>query len=556
MATINGNSGNNTLGGTNVFDIIKGFGGNDTLNGLGGGDLLDGGTGDDTMNGGSGDDTYIVDSFGDVVTERTGFGRDTIRSSVTRTLGVNIENLTLMGGLALSGTGNASNNFMLGNEAANTLRGLDGDDNLWGAGGNDRLEGGAGADNLVGGAGADRMLGGAGFDTYQFTAGDVVTELAGGGRDKVISSVDHNLRVNFEDLELTGGAITGSGNNLVNVITGNGSNNTLRGFGDKDTLDGGAGSDRLFGGTGHDIFVVDSTGDRVFENAGEGTDLVRSSVTFNLGTTPHVEQLTLTGTANRSGFGNGLDNLINGNDGNNVLRGFGGIDTLFGNNGNDTLDGGTGNDQMTGGRGNDVYVVDSAGDQAFEFVGGGTDRIESFITFDLTTTPEVEDLTLLGTARLDGTGNARDNVIRGNVESNQLNGGGGNDVLIGGRGQDGLDGGPGADVYRFVTLADSFISSPILFSDFLTFSQADGDRIDLSAIDADVTNDAAINDTFTFVGTGALGTFTPGRVRYEHTTFGGSPVTRVQVNVDLLDDPEFELILLGHLTMTASDFNL
>jgi trimeric autotransporter adhesin len=234
----------------------------------------------------------------------------------------------------------------------------------------------------------------------------------------VFSSINYILGANLEDLALTGTALTGDGNVLDNVISGNGANNTLRGFGGKDTLDGGLGADRMFGGIGNDTFVVDNAGDRVFESAGEGSDLIRSSITFDLGTSPAVEDLTLTGTANINGTGTGLDNLLHGNPGNNVLRGLGGIDTLFGHGGNDTVDGGAGNDKMTGGTGNDVFTVDSAGDQVFEFVGGGTDRIESFITFDLSTTSEVENLTLLGTDRIDGTGNALDNVIRGNANTN------------------------------------------------------------------------------------------------------------------------------------------
>jgi Ca2+-binding RTX toxin-like protein len=67
-------------------------------------------------------------------------------------------NLTLIGGAAISGTGNALRNLIIGNNAANTLRGLDGFDDLMGQGGNDRLEGGNGRDALDGGVGADRMI--------------------------------------------------------------------------------------------------------------------------------------------------------------------------------------------------------------------------------------------------------------------------------------------------------------------------------------------------------------------------------------------------------------
>ena len=59
--------------------------------------MLDGGAGADTMLGGAGNDTYVVDATTDVVTEAAGQGTDTIQSSVTYTLGANVENLTLTG---------------------------------------------------------------------------------------------------------------------------------------------------------------------------------------------------------------------------------------------------------------------------------------------------------------------------------------------------------------------------------------------------------------------------------------------------------------------------
>ena len=59
--------------------------------------VLDGGAGADTLVGGTGNDTYVVDNAGDVVTEGAGAGTDTVQSSVTFTLGANVENLTLTG---------------------------------------------------------------------------------------------------------------------------------------------------------------------------------------------------------------------------------------------------------------------------------------------------------------------------------------------------------------------------------------------------------------------------------------------------------------------------
>jgi len=64
-----------------------------------------------------------------------------------------------------------------------------------------------------------------------------------------------------------------------------------------------------------------------------GIDEVRSSVDFTLGS--HLENLTLTGTADIDGAGNSLDNLLLGNAGANLLRGGKGNDTLNGGGGID-----------------------------------------------------------------------------------------------------------------------------------------------------------------------------------------------------------------------------
>lgn len=121
--TTGGTARADILVGTSGDDRLLALSGNDQLIGLVGNDQLDGGTGADQLIGGSGDDMYIVDDMGDVVTELVNEGVDTVRSSVTRTLEANVENLVLTGTEAINGTGNELENILTGNSAANVLTG-------------------------------------------------------------------------------------------------------------------------------------------------------------------------------------------------------------------------------------------------------------------------------------------------------------------------------------------------------------------------------------------------------------------------------------------------
>jgi trimeric autotransporter adhesin len=144
-----GNSLVNVIRGNEAANVISGLDGNDTLYGNGGNDTLDGGNGVDTMYGGLGNDTYVVDNTGDVVSENPGEGTDLVQSSITYTLGSDVENLTLTGSSAINGTGNGLDNIITGNSAANVLMGGDGNDTIHGGGGADMLTGGVGNDTFT-----------------------------------------------------------------------------------------------------------------------------------------------------------------------------------------------------------------------------------------------------------------------------------------------------------------------------------------------------------------------------------------------------------------------
>ncbi|MBN4004324.1 DVUA0089 family protein [Nostoc sp. LPT] len=150
--------------GTNGNDSIFGDNQNNRLSGNNGNDTLDGGLGIDTLNGGAGDDTYVVDTTLDTITEAANSDIDSVRSSVSYTLGANLENLRLREGGNFTGTGNSLNNFLFGNTSNNTLNGRVGDDTLDGSNGDDILNGEDGNDSLQGGPGNEILNGGSGND--------------------------------------------------------------------------------------------------------------------------------------------------------------------------------------------------------------------------------------------------------------------------------------------------------------------------------------------------------------------------------------------------------
>lgn len=384
------------------------------------------------------------------------------------------------------------------------------------------------------------LAGGTGNDTYLVHAAtDRITEKLGEGTDTVIAGISWTLGSHLENLTLKAGAsaINAIGNTLNNVITGNNGDNKLNGSDGNDTLIGGggnddlrgdAGGDRMEGGTGDDIYRVSSRGDSVVERAGEGRDTVYATFSYVL--PEHVEALILNGAAALAGTGNARANTLTGTSGDNVLDGGAGIDT------------------MLGGAGNDTYFVDDRSDRVFETVSissasdaGGIDTVNSLVSYSLGGAGRqfIENLTLLGTGAISGTGNDLPNRINGNGAANTLigkggndrligyggddriDGGAGNDTLIGGSGLDRLSAGSGQDTLTGNTGIDFFIFTNEALADAATkaaadlitdFNHAERDRIDLRLVDANLLLSG--DQAFQFLGTAAF-TGTAGELRIE-----------------------------------------
>ena len=264
--------------------------------------------------------------------------------------------------------------------------------------------------------------------------------------------------------------------------------------------------------------------------------------------------------------GNTGQDRLYGGDGNDKLVGGRGSDQLYGGEGNDKLIGGFGLDYHAGGAGNDTYTVDRTGDLVVENAGEGTDEVRSsVINLDLANYANVEDLRLTGAANLDLVGNGGANSLTGNDAKNKItgNGGadtidgrGGKDILLGNGGADMLTGGMGRDKLTGGANADRFIFNAAAETgttgttrDKITdFSQAQGDRIDLSAIDA---KSGGGNQAFSFIGTDAFSS-TKGELQFVQN--GGKTLVRGDIDGDGVKD--FEIELSGLHTLTAGDFLL
>lgn len=310
--------------------------------------------------------------------------------------------------------------------------------------------------------------------------------------------------------------------------------------------------------------LVGNGGSDTFYGLGYGTSYVGGSgndtVDFSMQKTSVYADLT----SNMSYRGEhfvAIDNLVGGN-GNDTLIGNGSINVLTGGNGSDTLDGRGGADTMVGGKGDDMYYVDNIGDQVVEKAGEGTDMVSSQISYALG--QNLENLELLGTSAINGTGNALGNLMLGNAAANKilgldgndtlhgnggndiLDGGNGDDKLYGGSGQDALTGGAGKDTFYFNSSADSKVSAPDHITDFVQGK----DKIGLTAMDANTLKSG--DQGFSFIGSTNFSN-NAGELRFEK--HDGYTMIQGDTNGDGIADFAVQLDHFAY-SVKASDFLL
>ncbi len=584
---LTGGLGADSLVGGLGDDTLTGGDGADTLNGGAGVDSLVGGMGDDRLTGGAGVDRFLVEAGTDTLTDLAFGGNDVLvvqaGAAAVVTMGghwtpsagtsnagtasvavagynVNLASVGGASGWALSNAHIRAVN-LVGSSQGDTITGGIGEDRLRGHGGADSLVGGAGNDQIWGGAGDDTMTGGAGMDRFLVDFGtDVITDLGAGGRDVVIVSAGATLQATLAanwmatTATINGGVanLTAAGFNVIldaangvsgwNVSNaGNPNGVILAGSFQADTLTGGDGDDTIAG-------TQNNNGGTEFLDGGAGADWLHGSHPLLFG---------------------GPGSHLNGGEG---------ADTLVGGPGSDTMTGGAGIDRFHTFR-TDVITDLGAGGADVVICTVG-DTLQATLAADWTATTAtinggVANLTAAGfdvnlqaASGVSGwnVSNAGDaNAVRltGSVRNDRLVGGEGADVLRGSTGLDTLEGGGGADTLdgqgggRLTggAGADIFVfTSPegvdgCVITDF---NAAEGDRLDLRALDA---NPELEERQLDFIGSDSFGEIIfegeptgvnkSGAMRFENGWL------QFDVNADGVADRQMQL--LGVTTLTAAE---
>ena len=414
--------------------------------------MLNGMTGADRLAGLGGNDIYFVDNVGDVVAEAANQGTDTIRSTISRTLPGNVENLILFTGAAIRGNGNDLNNTITANSADNVLYGVGGADTINGADGNDIIVGGNGNDSIAGGTGRDIITGGLGSATM----------IGGLGNDAFVLTAPGDTSFSSGDV-IDGTVEAGTVDTLVLATAGNYNlaNSSVRNI-DLVTLTQNA--------AGYNIGLSSNL---MLGTANSQQLVIAPAVTMTHGI--YVSALLATaGSIRIDGVRlNGDDDFVGGS-GNDILMSGAGNDDIIGDEGDDTLDGGNGNDVLWGWTGDDTLSGGAGNDN---FLGwSGDDSINGGAGDDIVHGGDDDDT-------IDG--GASNDTITGGIGDDTINGGAGDDTITSGTGKDTLIGGTGSDTF-VVTAADDGFNGSILFQDTIdgTAEAVTTDTIVLATADA------------------------------------------------------------------------
>jgi hemolysin type calcium-binding protein len=359
--------------------------------------------------------------------------------------------------------GDDARNLIVGDALRDVMQGGKGADTLDGGGADDVLSGGEGADSLLGGDGDDSLAGGDKNDTLRGGAGNDILD----GTEPLNAPVEKRV---------AGGALAES-----NVVFGEAGDDRITGGEGRDVLDGdndtlGAGGDDTIDGAGGDDVITGGGADDVIFG-GAGDDQIHGGRRFT----------DTTGTGR---------NAIEGGEGDDSLTGEEAADTLLGGVGDDTLKGRGGGDVLNGGDDFDIanYVFGAPAGVIIDLLAGTSSG------------GHAQGDTLIGIEAVIGTSFA--DRLTGDAANNRLDGEDGSDTLLGGEGRDTIRGGSvfgesaaaadritggkdadilngdaGGDLFVYLAVRDSGVdpSKRDLIADF---SRAQGDRIDLSAIDA------------------------------------------------------------------------
>jgi Ca2+-binding RTX toxin-like protein len=270
---------------------------------------------------------------------------------------------------------------------------------------------------------------------------------------------------------------------------------------------------------------------------------------------PETQTAHITVQPETPGFLKGHDMItINGNDKANKLTGTAWDEQIFGLGGNDTIEGGGGLDDLFGGEGNDKFLANSTSAEDFDG-GAGKDTIDYSKVLAAPDSYSIIDLVFNEAAGLaDGdtyrkienvTGSAGADAISGSAGANLISGAAGEDFLRGRGGKDQLIGGEDGDYFAFGSTSDSGVGAGKrdVIKDY---NHAQGDGLDISAIDADVGQGG--KQEFTFVGSKAF--TAAGQVR----SFFEGDHTIVEVSNDGDNAAEMQIELSGRINLTSADF--